>query len=69
MARQYMAAQIERLDREGKGEYRIEGCNLLGYHRSLGPVITVGARSVETSLIIEIDYPWIPFLFHPLHRI
>ncbi len=69
MARQCLAAQLERLDQEGKGKYRIEGYNLLSCHRSLGPVITVGACSVETSLIKEIDFPWIPFVFHPLHRI
>lgn len=77
MARDYMDTQIERLEREGKGAYMINGSYYLVFSSFTGPAITIRARETEPATIsgadgyhyIEIDYPWIPFLFRPSHRI
>lgn len=77
MARNYMSTQIERLEREGKGSYVIHGSNFLVFSGYAGPAITIRAREKESDKVsggagyhyIEIDYPWIPFLFAPSHRI
>ena len=77
MARQYMETQIERLEREGKGSYVIQGSEFLALSGYTGPAITIRAIALESSSFpggdrfrhIEIDYPWIPFLFRPSHRI
>jgi hypothetical protein len=77
MARQYMETQIERLEREGKGSYVIQGSEFLAFSVYTGPAITIRAIAPESPRFpggdkfhhIEIDYPWIPFLFRASHRI
>ena len=77
MARQYMETQIERLEREGKGSYVIQGSKFLAFSDYTGPAITIRAIAPKSTTLpggdrfhhIEIDYPWIPFLFRPSHRI
>ena len=77
VARQYMETQIERLERDGKGIYMVQGYEFFKYSSYTGPAITVRARAPESHRFpdgdefhyIEIDYPWIPFLFRPTHRI
>ena len=77
MARNYMGIQIERLEREGKGAYVIDSSNFLVFSSYSGPAITIRAIEKESYRFpgrdgyhhIEIDYPWIPYLFEPSHRI
>jgi hypothetical protein len=77
MACAYMRGQVERLAREGLPGYRICAINPLAYSAGRGLAITVTAKRPEPDNpwlrdgyhYIEIDYPWIPILYEPTHRI
>jgi hypothetical protein len=77
-AKTYMNDQIARLSNSGPADYVICDVNYLTMTKRSGSglSITVTARKKEVNgtsddgyHYIEIEYPWIPFLFRPSHRI
>ena len=82
-ARGYMEEQIVRLSAEGKGHYEITDYRFIVFserksNRSYVFSITVIAKEIipdaddanqDRVYQIEIDYPWLPFVGRPTHRI
>jgi hypothetical protein len=76
-SRHYMDMQIGRLKDKGYDGYMIYEYDYIVFDRHAGVCITVKARRQETHSsinddgyhYIEIDYPIIPYLYNPMHRI